>query len=187
MAAKKPPKGKFDAYVFMHLLETGRSLRDVVEAVGETVKERRNGFVGQFVGSFAAFGRFEVGSLRELQKLIAGPLWSAGVRSEWSTMVASSGIMSPKRGSLSHCALVRARTSANPFEVLGALDEHFKRQKRVDYGAAVVNGKFDLLIDLGANSFDRLKEILVEEVLGFPGISSTDTAFAYLPGNAIRA
>jgi hypothetical protein len=186
MARRFPSDGNFDAYVFMHLFEPGQSLRGAVQKVGDVARRLPSGFVGQFVGSYAAFARLEVSSFEELQGLIAGDLWEAGVRSEWSTNVASSRLALPKRGSPDYCALVRIRTQ-NPFSLLESLDNKFEELIGDDYwyGAAVVNGKYDLLVDLGRPSFEELKSALVDDLRGVDGVASSEASFAYLPGNAL--
>lgn len=181
-----PLDGNVDAYVFMHLFDPGQSLRGAVASVGEVARRLPSGFVGQFVGSYAAFARLEVSSIEQLQGLISGDLWEAGVRSEWSTNVASSRLALPKRGSPDHCALVRMRAE-DPLGLLTALDDTFEPLVGEDYwyGAAVINGKYDLLVDLGRPSFDELKDALLTDLRGVEGIASTETSFAYLPGNAL--
>jgi hypothetical protein len=187
MARLRPLEGNFDAYVFMHLLDPGRDLRGVVRAVGEVAHALPSGFVAQYVGSYTAFARFEVASLDQLQSLIAGDLWKAGVRSDWSTMVQPSRIATPHRGSPAHSAMVRIRTD-DPFELLEALDDAFEPRFDLEtyfYGAAVINGNHDLLVDICRPSFDELKAALIDDLRTVRGIRSTETSFAFLPGNAL--
>lgn len=182
---------KLNAYVFMHLLEPGKGIQAVKEEFS-----RRPGFrfVAQFVGSFVVFGAVELdgGDLEGLQKLIAGEYWEAGVRSEWSTLVKGSVYGIPKRGSPDYCAMIRARADGDPVVALDALDAHFgprvtSQDPDFHYGAGVVSGRgFDLLIDLGATSLGELHRLVLEDVRRVPGVGTTDSSFAFLPGNEIR-
>jgi hypothetical protein len=102
----------------------------------------------------------------------------------------------PKRGSPDVCALVRAR-AVDPIAVLEALDDRFEERQLVEkgkpyeerefnYGAAVVNGRYDLLIDVGSPTRRETIRLVNEEVRTIPGMGPTVTSFAHLPGNARR-
>jgi hypothetical protein len=110
-------------------------------------------------------------------------------------VIKASRLRIPKRGSPDVCALVRAMAE-EPEAVLDSLDEvfaerHEAQQSRpleerdFNFGAAVVSGTFDLLIELGAPSRPETIE-LVREVRAVPGVGKTVTSFAHLPGNERR-
>ena len=175
------------AHVFSNLHDSGKRPRDVVRDVG-ALGGHGVKFVAQFVGSFTEYTRLELPALDDAQRLIAGPLWDAGVRSHASTEL-KFGIMGPKRGSPPYCALVRLRAGKDPFELLDDLDAKFGPLLDTEtywYGAAVVTGDFDLLVDLGRQSLEELEDSVIGDLRSVPGIASTETSFAYLPGNAIR-
>jgi hypothetical protein len=116
------------------------------------------------------------------------------LRSETSLIVQSSRLAAPKRGSPQNCGLVRATIAdRDPFDVLEDLDKKFEQRFNEDpnhehfwYGAALVTGAYDLLIDLGADTKREINEMVAREVRGIPGIRRTVTAHAHLPGNEIR-
>jgi hypothetical protein len=164
-----------------------------------TVKEnlaRQPGvyFVAEFVGTFLVFAAVEFDTFRELQEAIAGIYWQAGLRSETSTIVKSSALAAPKRGSPEYCGLIRATIAdRDPVEVLEDLDRTFEERFNADpnhehfwYGAALVTGAYDLLIDLGADTKGEINGMVARDVRGVPGIRRTVTALAHLPGNELR-
>ena len=164
-----------------------------------TVKENLAGkpgvyFVAEFVGTFVVFAAVEHDTLQELQEAIAGVYWEAGLRSETSTIIKASPLAAPKRGSPEYCGLIRATIAdRDPFEVLDDLDRTFEGRFHEDpdhehffYGAALVTGPYDLLIDLGADTKRQINEMVTREIRTIPGIRRTVTAHAFLPGNAIR-
>jgi hypothetical protein len=164
-----------------------------------TVKEnlaRQPGvyFVAEFVGTFLVFAAVEFDTFQELQEAIAGIYWQAGLRSETSTIVKSSALAAPKRGSPEYCGLIRATIAdRDPVEVLEDLDRTFEERFNADpnhehfwYGAALVTGAYDLLIDLGADTKGEINEMVARDVRGVPGIRRTMTALAHLPGNELR-
>jgi len=162
---------------------------DVKRAIA---RQRGVYFVAQFEGAFKILAAMEHDSLQELQA-DADAYWEAGIRTETLRLVSSSQIAAPKRGSPTHCAIIRAEATADPREVLAALDGAFEGRVGADpdhehfwYAAAVVTGRYDLLIDLGADSLGELDSIIMDELRPVPGIGRTETSTAYLPGNEIR-
>lgn len=172
-------EGLLEAYVFERHLE-GRGIDDLRGSFAATPGVR---FVGQFVGAFSLFGRVVADDLGQLQRRIASEYWEAGIHSDWSLNLTGSRAAAPKRGSPDICALVCARTTADPFEVIEAADERFLGTA---YGAAVVTARdFDLLVDLGADTVEEVVDRVVE-LRRVPGIGRTSTAIADLADNAIR-
>lgn len=182
--------GKLQFYVFSDCVESGKKIRDAIEEFARKPGVR---FVAQFVGAYSIFGAVEFETLEQAQSAIAADYWEAGVRSEWSTLVESSRVLAPKRGSPDHCAIVRAQAEGDPRELLRAIDDRFEERALAaahtvfSYGAGVVTGKdFDLLIDLGAETLDELVRTVLVDLRGVDGIRRTATSLAYLPGNEIR-
>jgi hypothetical protein len=187
--------GKLDAYVFIDHVDPGSRigdvLRDLFEQNPETVR-----FTAQFAGPFIGFARLELPGLKEAHELANGSFWDAGLRCETAVVIRGSQLRIPKRGSPAHCALVRAR-AADPDAALDALDERFAArheeqealpadERTASYGAAIVNGTYDLLIDVGMPTFEETRDLVRDDVRTVPGIERTVTAFAHLPGNERR-
>lgn len=172
--------GELEAYVFeRHIGPEG--IDPLKESFATTEGVR---FVGQFVGAFTLFARVVADDLSQLQRRISGEYWEAGIRSDWSVNLTGARLAAPKRASPDICALVCARASDDPFEVIGRLDDRFLEEGA--YGAAVVTARdFDLLVDLGADTVEQV----VDRVLALrevSGIGRTATAVADLADNAIR-
>ncbi len=184
-----------DAYTFIDHVDTGKRidevLRDVFEQNPHTVR-----FTAQFSGTFIGFVAMLLPGLAEAHELARGAFWEAGMRCETAHIVKASRIMIPKRGSPAVCALVRAKAQ-DPFAVLDALDDRFGERQETEwlkpyeerefnYGAAVVSGTYDLLIDIGSTKHSKTIKLVNEEIRTIPGIDRTVTSFAHLPGNARR-
>jgi hypothetical protein len=186
---------QLDAYVFIDHVDPGKRIGDVLmdmfDQNPDTVR-----FTAQFAGPFIGFAAVTVPGLKESHELANGAFWDAGLRCETSVVIRPSSLAVPKRGSPDVCALVRARAH-DPDAVLDALDERFGERQQAqmelpyeertfNYGAAIVNGTYDLLIDVGTPTFGETKDLVKDEVRTVPGIDRTVTAFAHLPGNARR-
>lgn len=177
--ALRTEEGKIEAYVFESHIEN-RSITELRRSFAAAPGVR---FVGQFVGAFSLFGRVVADDLGELQRRIAGEYWDAGIHSDWSLNLTGSRPAAPKRASPDICALVCARTTADPFDVIKTLDGRFGDNA---YGAAVVTARdFDLLVDLGADSLEEVVERVLD-LRHVDGIGRTSTAIADLADNAIR-
>lgn len=149
-------------------------------------------FVGQFLGSFQVYAHLRVPpgdeALGQAQQLVED-LWPQGLRTETSFEIRTSRIMAPKRRSPDFCALVRIRPDDDPFVVLERLDDHFEPlfdEGTFWYGAAVVTGRYDLLVDLGRPSFEELVQAVRGQLREVPGIGKTDTALADLRKKSFR-
>jgi hypothetical protein len=192
MQGEGPP---VDAYVFMHLLEPGTDIPGVVEGFGSKEGVR---WAQQFVGSFVVFGAVTVISLKRLQELIAGDYWNAGARSDWSVTDRPSLWGAPHRHSPPYYAIVRVRTSssANPRDVLDALDERMREKidplieehgeegwrEVFDFRAATVSGKgLDILVEMAAHSVEELTTTILDFIGPTDGVAATDTSYAYAP------
>jgi hypothetical protein len=172
-----------EAYAFERHIDTA-SIGALKEALARAPGVE---FVGQFVGAFTVFARVVAEELAQLQERIAGPYFEAGLHSAWSINLTGDRDMVPKRGSPDICALVRARTTEDPFVVIENLDARFGRfGTEGGYGAAVVTGAgYDLLVDLGAETLEQVVERVVT-LRTVQGIGRTSTSLADLRDNALR-
>jgi hypothetical protein len=173
--------GEIEAYVFERHIG-GAGIDEIKSGFAGAPGVR---FVGQFVGAFNLFARVVANDLGELQRRIAGEYWEAGIHSDFSINLTGARPAAPKRHSPDICALVCAKATADPFELLDVLDERFL-EANPTYGAAAVTAvDFDLLIDLGGDTVEEVID-LVRDLRRVPGIGRTATALADLGGNAIR-
>jgi hypothetical protein len=183
---------KTHAYVLIDHVEPGKRIRDVLDDLfdqnADTVR-----FVAQFAGPYIGFVAYETENLGDLHTLANGPFWDAGARCITLVVTEASKKAMPKRHSPDVCAMIRAM-SRDPSGTLERLDDTFGPRydeqegladddRTFGYGAAVVNGDFDLLIEVGAETKGGAIA-LVNEVKAVPGVGRTSTAFAFLPGNA---
>ena len=172
-----------DAYVFIDRIEPGAKIRHVLEDLFEQPGVR---FVAQFVGSFVAFAAVHLPTLSDLHAAMASDYANAGVHCTWSSVVIP-GPLLPKRGSPDYCGLVRVKVSDDPREVLGRLVDNFQEWGEGRHvGSAVVTGEYDILLSLGSDVFDDVATAVLDIVRTTDGVASSETAFAYLPGNAIE-
>jgi len=172
--------GEIEAYLFERHIEV-----DGIEGIKSSIATAPGvRFVGQFVGAFNLFARVVANDLGELQRRIAGEYWDSGIHSDFSINLTGYRPAAPKRQSPDICALVCAQVTADPFDVLDALDETFLGV--IPYGAALVTAAdFDLLVDLGGDTIEDVVD-RVFELRSLSGIGRTSTALADLADNAIR-
>jgi hypothetical protein len=185
------PTNDSDLHVHVFSHAEDRRPGEVVDAVAERA-ELGVEFVGQYLGSFQVYAHLQVPradtALGDVQGIV-DDLWSQGLRTEVAFEVQTSQIMGPKRRSPDFSALVRVRPDDDPFTVLERLDEHFEPLFDEDafwYGAAVVTGRYDLLVDLGRPSFAELTKAIRGHLRKIPGIGRTDTSLADLRKKSFR-
>lgn len=189
------PEEQLDAYILIDHVDPGSRIRDVLRDLFDQNPDTVR-FTAQVAGPFIGFAAVTVPGLQESHELANGAFWDAGVRCETIVVVRPSQIAIPKRGSPDHCALVRANAD-DPDAVLDALDERFGDRQReqvelpyeertFNYGAAIVTGTYDLLIDVGSPTFAGTRDLVKDEVRRVPGIGRTLTMLSHLPGNARR-
>ena len=172
--------GDIEAYIFERHIEVG-GFDGIKIGIGRGAWGSVRGAVRGCVQSVRPRGGERSG---ELQRRIAGEYWEAGIRSDFSINLTGARPNAPKRHSPDICALVCAQATADPFDVLSAIDEAFFDV--IPYGAALVTAAdFDLLIDIGGETIEDVVE-RVFELRGLPGIGRTSTALADLADNAIR-
>jgi hypothetical protein len=186
---------QLDAYILIDHVDPGKRIRDVLRDMFEG-NPRTVRFTAQVSGPFIGFAAVRLAGLQEGHDLANGAYWDAGVRCETIIVVRPSRIAIPKRGSPASCALVRARAD-DPDAVLDALDDRFGGrqeeqaqlpydERSFNYGAAIVTGTYDLLIDVGTPTFAETRDLVKDEVRRVPGIGHTVTMSSHLPGNALR-
>ncbi|MFN8232959.1 MAG: hypothetical protein U0V56_05665 [Actinomycetota bacterium] len=183
---------RLDAYLLIDHVEPGKPIRQVLDDIFDhnpgTVR-----FVARFAGPYVGFVAYQTDGLAQVHDLTSDAFWVDGARCETLIVVKPSRAAIPKRRSPDHCAMVRA-ASDEPDGLLDRLDDRFgprleeqlglpEEYQTFGYGAAVVNGAFDLLIEVGSPTLEGTKD-LVREVRSIPGMGRTSTAFAFLPGNA---
>lgn len=177
--AIRTENGEVEAYLFERHIDVG-GIAKIKSALSGA---QGVAFVAQFVGAFNLFARVVADDLGQLQERIAVDYYKAGVRSDWSVNLTGDRLMAPKRHSPDICALVCAKTTVDPFELLATLDDRFGREG--GYGAAVVTSSgFDLLVDLGAETIEAAID-RVRDLRKVSGIGRTSTALADLRDNAL--
>ncbi len=171
------------AYVFIEHVDPGAKIRHVLEDFFHQPGVR---FVAQVVGSYKAFGAVQAPSIGELHRLVAEEYWNAGIRCKWCVAVVP-GPNLPKHGSPDACAVVRIRTDGDAVTVLNDLNGRFEGWTDArHYGSAVVTGEYDILVSIGSDNFDEVIDAIFGQIRTTPGVASTETAFMYLPGNALE-
>jgi hypothetical protein len=172
------------AFVFIHDVEPGRNVADVIEGLGgtegTTFPNGRVMFASVFVGSFIGFAhvRTEEGDLAALQRLIYQDLWAVGARCEHTVEGPVHTQQGAKRKSPPFCALIRVRTDDDPIAVMTEIARRFGDTDPFQ-GASVTFGRTDLLVELAGNTLDSVTGPVLEVVRGTPGVVWTDTSFAY--------
>jgi hypothetical protein len=178
-----PTDGKLHVHVFSHAASFSPS--ETAERVSSTPEVA---FVGQFLGAFQVYAHLKVDDLQQAMQVV-DDMWSRGLRTESSLELKVSAVRGPKRASPAFCALVRIRPQADPFVLLDRLDEYFAPRddlKTFSYGAAVVSGRYDLLVDLGSETLEELERTVREDLQGVEGVGKTETSWADLRKNAFR-
>lgn len=184
-------EGKLQFYGFSNDIPPGKTPKDVVDEVA-----RRQGvrFVAAYSGNFRIFVATEHARFEDLQEEANGSYFEAGLRTEWVRLTKSSRVLAPKRGSPPYSAIVRARTDRVPSEVLRDLDDRFEPRFNDDapdhatfwYGAGVVTGPWQLLVDLGADVEEELVRTVDEDLATVESLEIMHSGQASLPGNAKR-
>lgn len=200
MAAKKKKVPEYwytglHAFVFLDHAPVGLRTQEVVEALralpvdfDEETGEGTTGrviFASEFVGAYTAFAHVRVDDadgqgLRRLQRYISGPLWEAGARCTYATeskvAVTSNGKKGAKRGSPGIIGLVRIKVKRSKAdEVWEALVGLIEDRPTTFVGASVVDGDFDVLLQLGGATLEDVQEAAYE-LRSVAGIIRSETA-----------
>ncbi len=184
-------EGKFQNYGFSKEIPAGKTPGGVVDEIA-----RKNGvrFVAAYVGDFRIFVASEHNRFEDLQEEANGPYFEAGLRTDYVTLTKASRVLAPKRGSPPYSAIVRARAMGDPSEILQRLDDRFEPRFNDDapdhatfwYGAGVVTGAWQLVVDLGADVYEELVRTVREDLETVDGLVIKAEGYASLPGNAKR-
>jgi hypothetical protein len=140
-------------------------------------------WAGAFVGDYIVLAHIQAVDLDHLQTFIEGELWDTGVRCSFGVEVAKAG-KGTKRSTPEFIALVSMLTERGlAYETLEWLQEH-----RDDIGgfkgASLLLGDVDILLQLGAETFEELRDAIVAfEGQDIPGIVSTSSSI----GNGSRS
>ncbi len=169
------------AFVFIDAVDPGTNIRDVVEALRGMGRPAVY-FAAEMVGSYLGFAHVRADSLADLQELIVGELWERGAHCSHCVEAAVARVgpkmKGVKRSTPEVIALVRVRTGRGQLDAVmealadpdGPLADTFK-------GASVIFGDFDILLQLGADSFERVAAAAYGPLQSIDGIVATDTAF----------
>jgi DNA-binding Lrp family transcriptional regulator len=172
------------AFVFIDSVDPGTNIRDVIDAL-RSFGPPPDGpvyFASEMVGSYLGFAHVRTETLAELQDLIAGELWARGAHSAHCVEAAVAHVgpllVGVKRGTPEVIALVRVRTNPGALdEVLQAMADEEGPLRNTFKGASVTFGDFDILLQLGADSFEAVASDVYGPLQDIDGIVSTDSAF----------
>jgi hypothetical protein len=172
------------AFLFIDSVDPGQNIRDVIDRL------RAHGpppdgpvmFASEMVGGYLGFAHLRTETLAELQDEIAGELWSRGAHCahcvEAGVAQVGARLKGAKRSTPEVIALVRVRTSPGWLgHVLDAMADESGLLRHTFKGASVIFGDFDILLQLGGDSFERVAGDVYGPLQSIEGIVSTDTAF----------
>jgi len=167
---------------------------ELVDAIATLEKIRFTARYKSSCPDFEIFTAVTHDDLAELQARMDQDFWSAGLRTQTFTLVSASPMGVPKRHSPDWNAIVFANAKGASAEtVLGRIDDVFRDRAEADenrvhfsYAAAVVDGSYDLLVDLGTDNLDELERTVREDLYPVEGFGRRCPGWAYLPGNAKR-
>lgn len=172
------------AFVFIDSVDPGANIREVIDALRAfgPPPEGPVMFASEMVGSYLGFAHVRTEGLAELQDLIAGPLWERGAHCSHCVEagVATIGprMQGAKRNTPEVIALVRVRTAAGALgSVLETVADEEGPLRATFKGASVMFGDFDILLQLGGDSFEAVAADAYGPLQTIEGIVATDTAF----------
>lgn len=172
------------AFVFIDSVDPGTNIRDVIDALREFGPPPRGPvfFASEMVGGYLGFAHVRTETLAELQDLIAGELWSRGAHCahcvEAGVAHVGTVFKGVKRSTPEVIALVRVRTSPGALgQVMDTMADENGPLRDTFKGASVTFGDFDILLQLGADSFEAVAADVYGPLQTIDGIVSTDTAF----------
>lgn len=169
------------AFVFVHEVDPGANIRAVIGDV-RGLGEPRMRFAAEVVGSYLGFAHVRTETLGEMHDLIAVDLWERGVHCSHAIEkdVAKQGerLIGAKRSTPEIIALSRVRTRTGAlYDVLDMMAAEHGPLRRTFRGASVVFGDFDILLQLGGESYEEVADDAANALQSIDGISGTDTAF----------
>jgi hypothetical protein len=169
------------AFVFMREVDPGTNIRDVIGALRQLDKPTIR-YAAEMVGTSLGFAHVRTDTLAEMHDLIAGELWERGVHCDHCLEkgVAKQGnrLIGAKRSTPEIIALSRVRTRRGAADdVLAAMADEHGPLRDTFRGASTVFGDFDILLQLGGDSYDAVAEDAAVALQTIEGIVATDTAF----------
>jgi DNA-binding Lrp family transcriptional regulator len=172
------------AFLFIDTVDPGENIREVIERLraygpppdGPVI------FASEMVGGYIGFAHIRTETLAELQDEIADGLWSRGAHCahcvEAGTAHVGARMKGAKRSTPEVIALVRVRTSPGFLgQVLEEMADESGPLRDTFKGASVIFGDFDILLQLGGDSFEEVARDVYGPLQRIEGIVSTDTAF----------
>jgi hypothetical protein len=186
--------GELWSYIISKAAVDGQRPSEFVEAIATLEKVRYTARYKSSCPDFEIFTAVTHDDLAELQARIDEDYWVAGLRTQTFTLVSASPLGVPKRHSPDWNALVFAHAKGADAEtVLERIDDVFRPRAQADpnrlhfsYAAAVVDGSYDLLVDLGTDDYDELVRTVRRDLYPIEGFGRPCPGWAYLPGNAQR-
>lgn len=162
-------------------ITTIRDVIDVLRAYGPP-PEGPVMFAAELLGSSKGFAHLRGESLAEVQDFVGGSLSRRGVASNYSTEKDWATIgprkAGAKRDTPEVIALIRLCVRKGEVSsVLRALADQEGPLKDTFKGASSVFGDYDVLLQLGADTFDEVAAAAYGPLQEIAGIQSTDTAF----------
>lgn len=139
-------------------------------------------FAAELLGSSKGFAHLRAESLAELQVFIGGHLSRRGVASNYSTEADTAKIgpkkVGAKRDTPEVIGLSRLRVQKGKVQqVLDALADEQGPLRDTFKGASVVFGDYDILLQLGGDTFERVASAAYGPLQQIEGIASSNTAF----------
>ncbi|MDQ3209942.1 MAG: hypothetical protein M3Q20_02010 [Actinomycetota bacterium] len=172
------------AFVFIDSVDPGKNIREVIDALRELgpPPDGPVSFASEMVGGYLGFAHVRTETLAELQDLIAGELWRRGAHCahcvEAGVAHVGARLKGVKRSTPEVIAIVRVRTNPGALgDVLEAMADEGGPLRETFKGASVIFGDFDILLQLGADSFEAVAADVYGPLQRIDGIVSTDTAF----------
>lgn len=129
-------------------------------------------FAALFDGDFAGFAHVAQDDASDLVDYANSRLFDAGIRSDYATegrvFIGGGGPKGPKRKSPRFCGICRVKTNQRPATVLDRIAAEFDDDEPFVGGSNVI-GRFQLLIELGADDKDTLRDA-IERLKGVDGV-----------------
>jgi DNA-binding Lrp family transcriptional regulator len=160
------------------------TIRDVVDALrafgpppdGPVI------FAAELLGSAKGFAHLRAESLAELQDFIGGQLSRRGIASNYGTEADTAKIgqrkVGAKRDTPEVIGLIRLRAQKGRVqEVLEAVADEHGPLRDTFKGASVVFGDYDILLQLGGDTFEEVAAAAYGPLQEIEGIASSNTAF----------
>jgi hypothetical protein len=177
------------AFVFLDHAPEGMHTRDIVGTLRDLPEDPETPgtviFASEFVGAYPAFAHVRVPDddgegLRRLQHFIAGPLWNAGARCKYATeskvAITDDGKKGAKRGSPGIIGLVQIKVKRSKAEdVWTELESRIQAQPTTYVGASMVDGDFDILLQLGGATLEEVQNAAMD-LASVNGIVRSTTA-----------